>query len=310
MKLISCNASRPLASRIAGYLDMRLTEAEVRTFKDREVFVKVNENVRGQDVYVIQSTSAPANDHLMELLITIDALVRASARRITAVIPYFGYARQDRKTDGRTPISAKLVANLITTAGADRVVTVDLHAAQIQGFFDKPTDNLFAGPAIEDDIRRKYGTKDLVVISPDVGGVVRARALAKRLEVDLAIVDKRRAKAGESEVMNIIGEVEGRKCILVDDMTDSGGTLINAAKALLEEDAKQVIAYVTHGVLSNGAAANIDKSQLTELVITDTIDPSEQVQKARKIRTISLAPLIGEAIRRIANDESISKMFD
>jgi ribose-phosphate pyrophosphokinase len=310
MKLISCNASRPLASRIAGYLDMRLTEAEVRTFKDREVFVKVNENVRGQDVYVIQSTSAPANDHLMELLITIDALVRASARRITAVIPYFGYARQDRKTDGRTPISAKLVANLITTAGADRVVTVDLHAAQIQGFFDKPTDNLFAGPAIEDDIRRKYGTKDLVVISPDVGGVVRARALAKRLEVDLAIVDKRRAKAGESEVMNIIGEVEGRKCILIDDMTDSGGTLINAAKALLEEDAKQVIAYVTHGVLSNGAAANIDKSQLTELVITDTIDPSEEVQKARKIRTISLAPLIGEAIRRIANDESISKMFD
>jgi ribose-phosphate pyrophosphokinase len=310
MKLISCNASRPLASRIAGYLDMRLTEAEVRTFKDREVFVKVNENVRGQDVYVIQSTSAPANDHLMELLITIDALVRASARRITAVIPYFGYARQDRKTDGRTPISAKLVANLITTAGADRVVTVDLHAAQIQGFFDKPTDNLFAGPAIEDDIRRKYGTKDLVVISPVVGGVVRARALAKRLEVDLAIVDKRRAKAGESEVMNIIGEVEGRKCILIDDMTDSGGTLINAAKALLEEDAKQVIAYVTHGVLSNGAAANIDKSQLTELVITDTIDPSEEVQKARKIRTISLAPLIGEAIRRIANDESISKMFD
>src|SRR5690606_6029628 len=222
MKLISCNANRPLAQRIAQYLDMRLTDAEVRTFKDREVFVKVNENVRGQDVYVIQSTSAPANDHLMELLITIDALVRASARRITAVIPYFGYARQDRKTDGRTPISAKLVANLITTAGCDRVVTVDLHAAQIQGFFDKPTDNLYAGPVIEVDIRGKYGVKDLMVISPDVGGVVRARALAKRLEAALAIVDKRREKAGESEVMNIIGDVHGKKCILIDDMTDSG----------------------------------------------------------------------------------------
>jgi ribose-phosphate pyrophosphokinase len=310
MKLISCNSNRPLSAAIAARLDMHLTDAEVKTFKDREVFVKVNENVRGQDVYVIQSTSAPANDHLMELLITIDALVRASARRITAVIPYFGFARQDRKTDGRTPISAKLVANLITTAGCDRVVTVDLHAAQIQGFFDKPTDNLFAQPEMAEDILRKYGQKDLMVISPDVGGVVRARALAKRLNADLAIVDKRRVKAGESEVMNIIGEVEGRKCILIDDMTDSGGTLIHAADALLKKGAREVAAYVTHGVLSNGAAGNIDKSQLKELVITDTIQASEQVKTAKKIRTLTLAPLIGEAIRRIANDESISKMFD
>jgi ribose-phosphate pyrophosphokinase len=310
MKLISCNANRPLASDIAAYLDIRLTDAEIKSFKDREVFVRVNENVRGKDVYVVQSTSAPANDHLMELLITIDALVRASAERITAVLPYFGYARQDRKTDGRTPISAKLVANLITTAGADRVVTVDLHAAQIQGFFDKPTDNLFAGPAIEEDIRSHYDPKTLMVVSPDVGGVVRARALARRLDVDLAIVDKRREKAGESEVMNIIGDVDGRSCILVDDMTDSGGTLINAAKALLDKGASQVAAYVTHGVLSNGAAANIDRSLLKELVITDTIQPSEQVRKAQKIRTITLAPLIGEAIRRIAHDESVSKLFD
>ncbi|MDZ4759492.1 MAG: ribose-phosphate pyrophosphokinase [Alphaproteobacteria bacterium] len=310
MKLISCNSNRPLAADIAGYLDMRLTNAEVKTFKDREVFVRVNENVRGKDVYVIQSTSAPANDHLMELLIMIDALVRASAERITAVIPYFGYARQDRKTDGRTPISAKLVANLINVAGADRVLTVDLHAAQIQGFFDKPTDNLFAGPVIEDDIRKNYGLKDLMVISPDVGGVIRARALAKRLDVDLAIVDKRREKAGDSEVMNIIGEVSGRKCILIDDMTDSGGTLINAARALLDNGAIEVAAYVTHGVLSNGAAGNIDRSLLKELVVTDTIPASEQMKTSRKIRTVTLAPLIGEAIRRIAHDESVSKLFD
>ena len=310
MKIISCNSNRPLAEKISTYLDIPLTNAEVKTFKDREVFVKVNENVRGKDVYIIQSTSAPANDHLMELLIMTDALVRASARRITAVVPYFGYARQDRKTDGRTPISAKLVANLITVAGINRVVTVDLHSAPIQGFFDCPTDNLFAQPEMADDILKKYGKKDLIVISPDVGGVVRARALAKRLEVDLAIVDKRREKAGESEVMNIIGDVEGRKCILVDDMTDSGGTLINAADALLKKGATEVAAYVTHGVLSNGAAANIDKSQLKELVITDTIQASENVTKAKKIRTLTLAPLIGEAIRRIANDESISKMFD
>ena len=310
MKLLSGNSNHPLATQIGEYLNVPLTKAIVRRFADMEVFVEIQENVRGQDVYIIQSTSAPANDHLMELLITMDALVRASARRITAVIPYFGYSRQDRKTDGRTPISAKLVANLINVAGADRVVTVDLHAAQIQGFFDKPTDNLFAQPDIADDILKKYGSQDLMVISPDVGGVVRARALAKRLNADLAIVDKRREKAGESEVMNIIGDVAGRKCILIDDMTDSGGTLINAADALLKNGAKEVAAYVTHGVLSNGAAANIDKSQLKELVITDTIQASESVAKAKKIRTLSLAPLIAEAIRRIANDESISKMFD
>ncbi|MBI1341011.1 ribose-phosphate diphosphokinase [bacterium] len=310
MKLITCNANRPLGAAISEYLDVKLTDTEVKTFKDREVFVRVNENVRGKDVYVIQSTSAPANDHLMELLITIDALVRASAHRITAVIPYFGYARQDRKTDGRTPISAKLVANLITVAGADRVLTVDLHAAQIQGFFDKPTDNLFAGPVFEEDIRRKYDPRNLVVVSPDVGGVVRARMLARRLDCALAIVDKRREKAGESEVMNIIGDVSGMRCILVDDMADSGGTLVNAADALLDKGAKEVAAYVSHGVLSNGAAARIDKSRLKELVISDTIAPSLSVQESKKIRTVSLAPLIGEAIRRIAHDESVSKLFD
>ncbi|MEM6626172.1 MAG: ribose-phosphate pyrophosphokinase [Pseudomonadota bacterium] len=310
MKLITCNANRPLAGAIADYLDAPLTEVEVKTFKDREVFVRINENVRGKDVFVIQSTSAPANDHLMELLIMIDALVRASARRITAVVPYFGYARQDRKTDGRTPISAKLVANLISTAGADRVLTVDLHAGQIQGFFDIPTDNLFAIPVIERDVREHYGLKDIMVVSPDVGGVVRARALAKRLNCDLAIVDKRRPAAGKSEVMNIIGHVDDRKCILIDDMTDSGGTLVNAADALLEAGAKEVAAYVTHGVLSNGAASKIDKSKLKELVRTDSIAPSPDVANAKKIRSIPVAPLIGEAIRRIANEESVSKLFD
>ena len=310
MKLISCNSNRPLADNIAAYLDIRLTNAEVKTFKDREVFVKVNENVRGQDVYVIQSTSAPANDHLMELLITVDALVRASARRITAVIPYFGYSRQDRKTDGRTPISAKLVANLISTAGADRVVTVDLHAAQIQGFFDKPTDNLFAQPEMADDILKKYGNQDLMVISPDVGGVVRARALAKRLNTDLAIVDKRREKAGESEVMNIIGDVKGRFCILIDDIVDSAGTLCNAAAALKAAGAEGVVAYCTHGVLSGGAVARVDASELTELVITDSIQPTDAVNDSSKVRALTVAPLLGEAIKRIADESSVSSLFD
>ncbi len=310
MKILAGNSNRPLAEAIVACLHLQLTNASIKRFSDMEIFAEIHENVRGEDVFVIQATSYPANDNWMELLITLDALRRASARRVTTVIPYYGYSRQDRKTDGRTPISAKLVANLITTAGADRVVTVDLHAAQIQGFFDKPTDNLFAMPEMADDILKKYGNQDLMVISPDVGGVVRARALAKRLNTDLAIVDKRREKAGESEVMNIIGDVSGRKCILIDDMTDSGGTLINAADALLKKGAKEVAAYVTHGILSNGAAANIDKSQLKELVITDTIQASDNVTNAKKIRTISLAPLIGEAIRRIANDESISKMFD
>ncbi len=310
MKLLTCNANRPLAQDIATYLDARLTEADVLTFKDNEVFVRINENVRGQDVFLIQSTSAPANDHLMELLITCDALVRASAKRITAVIPYFGYARQDRKTDGRTPISAKLVANLITTAGADRVLTVDLHAGQIQGFFDIPTDNLFANPVFEDDIMRRYGREKLMVVSPDVGGVVRARALAKRLDCELAIVDKRRPEAGKSEVMHIIGDVQGRTCIMIDDMTDSGGTLCNASDALLKEGATQVAAYVTHGVLSNGAWKRIEESSLTELVCTDSIAATELVLKAKKIRRISMAKLLGEAIRRIANEESVSKLFD
>ncbi len=310
MKLLTCNANTKLAQDIATYLDARLTSVDVKSFKDNEVFVRINENVRGQDVFVIQSTSAPANDHLMELLIMCDALVRASARRITAVIPYFGYARQDRKTDGRTPISAKLVANLITTAGADRVLTVDLHAGQIQGFFDIPTDNLFANPVFEDDILRRYGGEKLMVISPDVGGVVRARALAKRLGCELAIVDKRRPEAGKSEVMNIIGDVNGRTCIMIDDMTDSGGTLCNASDALLAEGATQVAAYVTHGVLSNGAWKRIEESSLTELVCTDSITTTPEIEKASKIRRVSVARLLGEAIRRIANEESVSKLFD
>lgn len=310
MKLITCNSNPELAKDVASYLDARLTEADVQTFADNEVFVRINENVRGHDVFLIQSTSAPANDHLMELLITCDALVRASASRITAVIPYYGYARQDRKTDGRTPISAKLVANLIHKAGADRVLTVDLHAGQIQGFFDIPTDNLIAGPVFVQDIKEKYGSKDVMVVSPDVGGVVRARALADRLNCDLAIVDKRRPKAGVSEVMNIIGDVKDRACIMVDDMTDSGGTLCNAADAMLNAGAKSVSAYVTHGVLSPGAAARIDKSRLKELVCTDSIAASDEVAAAKKIRRVSISHLIGEAIRRVANEESVSKLFD
>jgi ribose-phosphate pyrophosphokinase len=310
MKLMSGNASERLAQAIADYLDVPMTKAEVKRFSDNEVFVRINENVRGEDVFVIQSTSFPANDHLMELLISIDALRRASARRITAVIPYFGYARQDRKTDGRTPISAKLVANLISTAGADRVLTLDLHAGQIQGFFDCPTDNLFAGPVMERDIRLNYPVDELMIVSPDVGGVVRARALAKRLECDLAIVDKRRAKAGESEVMNIIGDVKDRRCILVDDMADSGGTLVNAAEALLAQGAREVAAYIVHGVLSGNAHQRIGQSKLKELVITDSINATPLVLAEPKIRSLQIAPLLGEAIRRIANEESVSKLFD
>ena len=310
MKLLSCNANRPLAEAIADYLDTRLTRSEVKTFSDQEIFVRIDENVRGEDVFVIQSTSYPANDNLMQLLICMDALKRASARRITAVIPYFGYARQDRKTDGRTPISAKLVANLICSAGVDRVLTVDLHAGQIQGFFDIPTDNLFGSPVMVDDIKERYGSKDLIVVSPDVGGVVRARSLAKRLEADLAIVDKRRPEAGKSEVMNIIGDVSGKRCIMLDDMCDSGGTLANAAAALKEHGAKSVAAYVTHGVLSNNAVQRIEKSVLDELVMTDSIQPSEDAIKSKSIRILPISPLLGEAIRRIANEESVSKLFD
>jgi len=310
MKLISCNANRPLAEAIADHLDCPLSNAEIKNFADNEIFVRINENVRGEDVFVIQSTSKPANDNLMELLICIDALVRASASRITAVIPYFGYARQDRKTDGRTPISAKLVANLIAKAGADRVLTMDLHAGQIQGFFDVPTDNLVAMPVIEKDIRTAHGSSNVMVVSPDVGGVVRARNLANRLGVDLAIVDKRRPEAGKSEVMNIIGDVSGRHCIMVDDICDSGGTLVNAAKALKDKGASGVSAYVTHGVLSNNAVKRIEKSVMDEIVICDTIRPTEEDFNSKSLRVLSVAPLLGEAIRRIANNESVSKLFD
>jgi ribose-phosphate pyrophosphokinase len=310
MKLLAGNSNRPLAEAIAQYLKLPFTKAVVRRFADMEVFVEVQENVRGEDMFVIQSTSYPANDNLMELLIIIDALKRASARRITAVIPYFGYARQDRKVGSRTPISAKLVANLITEAGAHRVLTVDLHAGQIQGFFDIPTDNLYAVPVMVKDIQDYLGSNNLMVVSPDVGGVVRARALAKRLGADLAIVDKRRERAGESEVMNIIGDVKGRVCLLVDDIVDSGGTICNAAEALIEQGAKEVCAYASHGVLSGGAVARIQSSKLKSMVITDSISATEEVRKCPNIRRISIAPLIGEAIHRINSEESVSSLFD
>ena len=310
MKLLAGNSNRALADAMGQFLKLPLVKAVVRRFADMEVFVEIQENVRGEDIFVIQSTSFPANDNLMELLIVIDALRRASARRITAVIPYFGYARQDRKVGPRTPISAKLVANLITHAGADRVLTVDLHAGQIQGFFDIPTDNLYAMPVMVKDIKDYLGHDNLMVVSPDVGGVVRARALAKRLGGDLAIVDKRRERAGDSEVMNIIGDVEGRSCILIDDIVDSGGTICNAAEALLREGAKDVCAYATHGVLSGGAVARIEGSKLKSLVVTDSIAATEEVAKCTNIRRISIAPLIGEAMRRINHEESVSSLFD
>ena len=310
MKLVAGNSNRPLAEAIAAYLKAPLTKCTVRRFADMEVFVEVQENVRGEDIFVVQSTSFPANDHLMELLIIIDAVRRASARRVTAVLPYFGYARQDRKPGPRTPISAKLVANMITRAGADRVLTLDLHAGQIQGFFDIPTDNLFAAPVMIRDIKENYKNNHLIVVSPDVGGVVRARAFAKRLGVPLAIVDKRRERAGESEVMNIIGEVDGMSCILVDDIVNSGGTLCNAADALLAAGATHVSAYITHGVLSGGAVARITSSKLKELVITDSIQATEAVRVSRNIRVMSIAPLIGEAIGRTSNEQSVSSLFD
>src|SRR5687768_10285398 len=296
MKLIAGNSNRPLSEAIAAYLGQPLAKCSVRRFADMEIFVEIRENVRGEDIFIVQSTSFPANDHLMELLIIIDALKRASAKRVTAVLPYFGYARQDRKPGPRTPISAKLVANMITRAGADRVLTLDLHAGQIQGFFDIPTDNLFAGPVLVRDIKQHNDVGNTVVVSPDVGGVVRARALAKRLDTPLAIVDKRREKAGESEVMNIIGEVAGKSCILIDDIVDSGGTLCNAAEALLAQGAKEVSAYITHGVLSGGAVARATSSKLKHLVITDSIQPTEAVKVARNIRVIGIASLLGEAI--------------
>ncbi|MFC4272840.1 ribose-phosphate diphosphokinase [Sneathiella chungangensis] len=311
MKVLAGNGNRPLAEAITSYLKLPLTDADVRRFSDMEVFVEIHENVRGEDLFVVQPTSFPANDHLMELLVCIDALKRASAARITAVLPYFGYARQDRKPGPRTPISAKLVANLITTAGADRVLTMDLHAGQIQGFFDIPTDNLYSAPVIVPDIEKHYGKgSDITIVSPDVGGVVRARAYAKRLDADLAIVDKRREKAGVSEVMNIIGDVKGQRCILVDDIVDSAGTLCNAAKALMEKGAKSVAGYVTHGVLSGGAIARINDSALDEMVTTDSIMATDAFRASSKMRQVSVAPLIGEAMYRISKETSVSSLFD
>ncbi|MDQ8755868.1 ribose-phosphate pyrophosphokinase [Sphingosinicella sp. LHD-64] len=311
MKLMSGNSNAPLVQAIAQYLEIPITQASVRRFADEEIFVEIHENVRGEDVFVVQSTSYPANDNLMELLICIDALRRASAKRITAVMPYFGYARQDRKPGPRTPISAKLVANLLTTAGANRVLSVDLHAGQIQGFFDIPTDNLYGAPVMSADIQARFAGKPITVVSPDVGGVVRARALAKRLDnAPLAIVDKRRERAGESEVMNIIGDVEGRFCILIDDIVDSAGTLSNAAAALKEGGATDVVAYCTHGVLSGAAVTRVEGSVLHELVITDSIAAYEAADATDKIRILTIAPLLAEAIKRIADESSVSSLFD
>ncbi|MFL2519881.1 MAG: ribose-phosphate pyrophosphokinase [Alphaproteobacteria bacterium] len=311
MKIIACNSSKTLSEKISKHIGVSLADASIRTFNDREIFVEINENIRGEDVFIIQSTSHPANDHLMELLITIDAARRGSAKRITAVIPYYGYARQDRKTGPRTPITAKLVANLITSAGANRVLTMDLHAGQIQGFFDIPLDNIFSAPPLIKDIKEKFkDNENLVVASPDVGGVVRARAFAKRLNAGLAIVDKRREKAGESEVMNIIGEIENKTCILLDDIADSAGTLCNAANALKNNGAKEIYSYIVHGVLSGNAFSKIAESSIKELILTDTIEPSDQVKNTKNIRHISIAPLMGEAIKRISSDASVSALFD
>ena len=310
MKVLTCNSNRPIAEAISAYLSLPLTSASIRRFSDMEVFVEINENVRGEDVFVIQSTSYPANDNLMELLVTMDALRRGSARRITAVIPYFGYARQDRKSSPRSPISAKLVANLITQAGADRVLTLDLHAGQIQGFFDIPVDNLFASPGFSKDIKERYDGDNIIMVSPDVGGVVRARAIAKRLDTNLAIIDKRRERAGESEGMNVIGDVKNCRCILIDDIVDSAGTLCNAAEALIESGAKSVSAYVTHGVLSGGAVARVTASPLENLVTTDSIMATEAVRVARNINQLTIAPLIGEAMLRISLENSVSSLFD
>ena len=310
MKILAGNSNRPLAEAISACISLPLTKASIRRFSDMEVFVEIEENVRGEDVFVIQSTSYPTNDNLMELLISLDALKRGSARRITAVIPYFGYARQDRKSGPRTPISAKLVANLITEAGADRVLTMDLHAGQIQGFFDIPTDNLYAAPVLVKDIESKFNGEDLVIVSPDVGGVLRARGLAKRLNADLAIIDKRREKAGVSEVMNIIGDVKDRRCILVDDIVDSAGTLCNAGVALMDQGATSVHAYVTHGVLSGGAVARVSASPIEKMVITDSIQGTEAVRVSHNIEQLTIAPLMADAISRISEESSVSSLFD
>jgi ribose-phosphate pyrophosphokinase len=310
MKILACNGNRPLAAAICDYLDLLLTKASVRRFSDMEVFVEIQENVRGEDVFVIQPTSYPANDNLMELLVALDALKRGSARRVTAVVPYYGYARQDRKSGPRTPISAKLVANMITAAGADRVLTLDLHAGQIQGFFDIPTDNLIAAPLLVKDIQEYHSREDLVVVTPDVGGVVRARDIARRLDADLVIVDKRRERAGVSAVVNIIGDVAGRRCVLIDDIVDTAGTLCNAASALIDAGASSVYAYVTHGVLSGDAVQRVVASPIEMLVITDSIVATEAVREAHNIRQVTIAPLMAEAIRRISEERSVSSLFD
>jgi ribose-phosphate pyrophosphokinase len=310
MKIVACNSNRPLAEAVAAVLKLPLTRASVRRFADMEVFVEIHENIRGEDVFVVQSTSYPANDNLMELLIALDALRRSSARRITAVLPYFGYARQDRKSGPRTPISAKLVANLITQAGANRVLTMDLHAGQIQGFFDIPVDNLYSAPLFTRDIQEHYKGRDIMIVSPDVGGVLRARLLATRLNCDLAIIDKRRERAGVSEVMNVIGDVDGRDCILIDDIVDSGGTLCNAAAALIANGARSASVYTTHGVLSGGAVARIASSPIEMMVITDSILATEAVRLAPNIRQITIAPLLAEAMHRINDESSVSSLFD
>lgn len=310
MKIISCNSNLPLAENIAKQLSTNLVNVSVKRFSDLEIFVEIHENVRGEDVFIIQSTSYPTNDHVMELLITIDALKRASAKRITAVMPYYGYARQDRKPGPRTPISAKLVANLLTTAGADRVLTLDLHAGQIQGFFDIPLDNLYASPIFINDIKKHYNLDKTIIVSPDVGGVARARAIAKKLNLDLAIIDKRREKAGVSEVMNVIGNITNKDCIFIDDLVDSAGTLCNAAQAVLDQGASSASAYITHGVLSNHAVSRIKDSMLKELVITDTINNIDKIKSLKKIRILSTAPLMASAIDRISNESSVSVLFD
>jgi len=310
MKIVACNSNMPLAQAVADTLQLPLVKASIRRFADMEIFVEFHENIRGEDVFVIQSTSFPANDHLMELLIALDALRRSSARRVTAVIPYFGYARQDRKSGPRTPISAKLVANLITEAGADRVLTLDLHAGQIQGFFDIPVDNLYAAPLFARDIQERYAGRDLMVVSPDVGGVVRARAIATRLHTDLAIIDKRRERAGVSEVMNVIGDVEGRDCIIVDDIIDSGGTHCNAADALMKNGAKSVSCYVTHGVFSGGAVARVGAAPIESMTVTDSIAATEAVRNSGNTRQLPIAPLLAEAMRRISEESSVSSLFN
>ncbi len=309
MKIVACNSNLPLAQAVADKLGMPLTNATVRRFADMEIFVEIHENIRGEDVFVIQSTSYPANDHLMELLITLDALRRSSARRVTAVVPYFGYARQDRKSSPRSPISAKLVANLITQAGADRVLTMDLHAGQIQGFFDIPVDNLYAAPLFSRDIQSRFAGRELMVVSPDVGGVVRARAIAQQLHTDLAIIDKRRPQAGVSEVMNVIGDVEGRDCIIVDDIIDSGGTHCNAAEALMKNGAKSASVYVTHGVFSGAAVERVAKSPIEVMIVTDSIAATPAVRDAKNIRQLPIAPLLAEAMLRISEERSVSSLF-